>query len=470
MKKYSNTLIVILFCLLIINSRTLFGQTQVTRYTPVGSTVRAYNQIPEMTSGDKDDWSDYVNINYPQATELNPHSATRSYNCHAYAWHISLGGDDAWIGYYDGQQGDEDIYWTDGSYIRLNSEAGADKISYYQDNHSAIQTSTQGIYKSKWGEGPLMQHARDYGPVDYYMTYRYYYDPPTISGDDLLCYPGSKTFSTQDFYNVTYAWTTSSNLQINGSNTSRTVSVSPISSTNSAGTISLSITILAYNKTRVITKNVWVGVPWPATIQGPAELPNGCIVSYSIAAQGNPTTYLWSIPGKILCPPNLQWQILYGGNQSSATYFAGCQSGYMHVTVGNDCGTAPPVGKYVDINDSYDCNGMKMHSDTTLEEPNIDVKDYLVIYPNSASDFVQVSIAHNTTSTQDPLLSDANSNQDITASYSVRVYNIYGILVYSRNETSFSFTIPVSSFINGTYIINVSDNTNAYQKQFVVKH
>ena len=80
------------------NCKTLFGQTQVARYTPVGSSVRTYNQIPEMTSGDIVDWKSYVSIIYPQATELNSHSATRSYNCHAYAWHVTQGGDKVWIG------------------------------------------------------------------------------------------------------------------------------------------------------------------------------------------------------------------------------------------------------------------------------------------------------------------------------------------------------------------------------------
>ncbi len=153
MKKWNYYLITILFSIFALNTQLSFGQTQVTRYTPEGSSVTAYNQIPEMTSGDKNDWSDYVETNYPNATELNAPSATTSYNCHAYAWHVSEGGDKVWIGYYQNEQDHEDIYWTDGSYIRLNSESGADKISYYEDNHSAIQTSTQGTYKSKWGGG-----------------------------------------------------------------------------------------------------------------------------------------------------------------------------------------------------------------------------------------------------------------------------------------------------------------------------
>lgn len=289
----------------------------------------------------------------------------------------------------------------------------------------------------------------------------------SVSGSSLVCSTGA-TFTVNNVpAGCSVSWSQSSNLTyFSGQNTnSYTVKA------NSSGSGWVSATINSgCGQVALPQKTVWVGVPWPATIQGPAELPNGCIVSYSIAAQGNPTTYQWSIPSKILCPPNLQWQILYGGNQSSATYFAGCQSGYMHVTVGNICGTAPPVGKYIDIDNSYDCNGMKMLSDSTIKETDIDLKDYLVIYPNSASDFVKVSIVQNTNLTQDPLLSAASSSQDITASYSVRVYNIYGILVYSLNNTSCPFTIPVGDFLNGTYILNVSDIANAYRKQFVVKH
>lgn len=43
----------ILLYIFVFNTNILFGQSQVTRYTPVGSPVTAYNNIPEMTSGDK---------------------------------------------------------------------------------------------------------------------------------------------------------------------------------------------------------------------------------------------------------------------------------------------------------------------------------------------------------------------------------------------------------------------------------
>lgn len=167
------------------------------------------------------DWSAWLSANFPNTTELNPPSATTRYNCHAYAWYMTEGGSPCWINY-------EDEFWEGGIYIRLNSESDATKISYYQDDHSAIQMSTQGVYRSKWGVGPLVEHARDYGPAIYQMDYGYYYAAPVISGPSQI-YSSGGTFSVKDFYNVTYTGSTSSNLLINGSTSSRTVNVLPTS-------------------------------------------------------------------------------------------------------------------------------------------------------------------------------------------------------------------------------------------------
>ncbi|OJV80511.1 MAG: hypothetical protein BGO34_15530 [Bacteroidia bacterium 44-10] len=139
-----------------------------------------------MSAQEKRDYSTYVKAYYPNATELNPPSATTSYNCHGYAWHMAGGGDPVWIGYYSGQQGDEDIYWGDYSYVST-TETLAEKISYYEDNHSAIPTTITGTYISKWGEGPLMRHAKNYGPSIYKMDFRKYYARPQISGLPGIC-------------------------------------------------------------------------------------------------------------------------------------------------------------------------------------------------------------------------------------------------------------------------------------------
>lgn len=444
MKKYSNALIVIMFCLLFINSRTLLGQSQVTRYTPVGSSVRAYNQIPEMTSGDKADWSNYVSINYPQATELNPNSATRSYNCHAYAWHVTQGGDKVWIGYYQSQQGDEDIYWTDGSYIRLNSESGADKISYYQDNHSAIQTSTQGIYKSKWGEGPLMQHSRDYGPVDYYMAYRYYYDSPIVTGDDKVCYPGSKTFSIQDFYNVTYVWTTSSNLQINGPNTGRTISVSPTSSASGIGLVSLSITILDYNKTIIVTKSVWIGKPsFTSSVNGPSQLTPGLSAVYSITPAAGASSYSWQIPSG--CYYNYCWHITSGQGTTAISVQAGAiGSGAVQVTASNACPGNDSRYMYVNVQDPQaPCDPL-----TLSISPNPSVGGDVVI------DVIKPPC--------DPTLMSATEA-------TVSITDNMGNIVYSKKHTGNKVAISGLNLIQGVYHVVYIQNNKRFEKSMIVQ-
>lgn len=77
------------------------------------------------------------------------------YNCHAYAWHVSEGGDLVWMGRFTDSA--EDVYWNDGSYIEV-SEIEATKVSYHvSGNHSAIKEG--GIwYRSKWGKSFLVRH------------------------------------------------------------------------------------------------------------------------------------------------------------------------------------------------------------------------------------------------------------------------------------------------------------------------
>lgn len=96
-----------------------------------------------------------LTIQYPNAQKLE--EATSTYNCHAYAWHISEGGNRVWIGYYTATA--EDIYWQDGSYIEVTNPIKGDKVVYVNDNHSAVTTSENGIVISKWGQWPLLKHS-----------------------------------------------------------------------------------------------------------------------------------------------------------------------------------------------------------------------------------------------------------------------------------------------------------------------
>jgi len=136
--------IMVLFC----NVGTVYGSF-VYVYTPNGTAVLA-EIVDEFDSATIDALNAEATSDYPSALFLSDASST--YNCHAYAWHISGGGEIVWID-------DPSIYWEDGSYVSVYSEALASKVSYDATYHSAVTSTTPGYYISKWGSYPLMYHA-----------------------------------------------------------------------------------------------------------------------------------------------------------------------------------------------------------------------------------------------------------------------------------------------------------------------
>jgi len=148
-----------LLCVLIFStSNVLCSDTPTTIQTPKDSDVSAY-LLDEVLQSDIDNMNNYYTTTYPNATLVA--SATRTYNCHAYAWHVSEGGNRVWI-----NQPSQFTYWTDGSYGEVATEAEATKVSYASGDHSAITTTQAGWFVSKWGRAPLMEHAWNDCPYD----------------------------------------------------------------------------------------------------------------------------------------------------------------------------------------------------------------------------------------------------------------------------------------------------------------
>ena len=217
-------------------------------------------------------------------------------------------------------------------------------------------------------------------------------------------------------------------------------------------------------------KTVWVGVPITGNIQGPYGLPAGCIVNYSVNPQGYPTYYQWTMQGKILCPPNMQWQYLYGENTSTATVFAGCQSRYIGVTVGNICGLAPYEGRFVDIGNNYECTGgMKMITDTTIIKSDIYTIGELDISPNPASDNIKVTIKTESINSDNSVLSNVIESES-SKEYMVSITDLYGNRVYASKTAATVFTLPISGINNGTYIVTVTNTISIWQGTLIVYH
>ena len=152
-----------LVCLFIFSTNCLLiADTPTTIKTPKGSTVPDTYLTDEASQSEIDAWNDWATSTYPNAILIA--SATRTYNCHSYAWHVSEGGNRVWIG--SSTYTAEDIYWQDGSYGEIASEAAATKVSYVFGNHSAVTTPSSGWFISKWGATSLMKHAWNDCPYD----------------------------------------------------------------------------------------------------------------------------------------------------------------------------------------------------------------------------------------------------------------------------------------------------------------
>lgn len=164
-------------------------------------------QNPVYTSTQLATLANHLYNNYDGATIIG--EPDYRYNCHAYAWCISEGGDTVWIGAYTNTA--EDIYWLDGSYIEV-TEGDATKVSYHQSgNHSAIKEG-EGWYRSKWGGSFLVRHKLnevlrgDYVPVlesitNYHpeMPKKFYVRCPSIQGNSSPC--GTEIYSINNLPN-----------------------------------------------------------------------------------------------------------------------------------------------------------------------------------------------------------------------------------------------------------------------------
>ena len=164
--------------------------------TPNGTSVEAkIFTSSDMTNSQKEDaknfWLSCYNNRITYIAE-----ATYKYNCHAFAWHVSEGGNQVWI-----NTPNDDKYWEDYSYVEVSNTSEATKISFggpcyqvwttcngteYQNpcDHSATTTNVTDYFISKWGASPRFKHHKNDCP--YSTEDLHYYIRLTISGPSTL--------------------------------------------------------------------------------------------------------------------------------------------------------------------------------------------------------------------------------------------------------------------------------------------
>ncbi len=172
--------------------------------TPNGSEVLCTAEFEEASDEYLSHW--YSNcVSYIENLDAEIiDAASQRYNCHAYAWHMTEGGGEVWIGAHrtgtdcptpDEAQWVEDIYWTDGSYYEVTgltpsevTSNHASKVNWplpWDDdgNHSGITTDRAGYFISKWGVWPLVEHWWNDSPYnDSLLRFYQRYDPNLAVG------------------------------------------------------------------------------------------------------------------------------------------------------------------------------------------------------------------------------------------------------------------------------------------------
>jgi hypothetical protein len=167
-----------------------------TIYTYFGKVLYGDNRI-EFSENEIASLTDCFTNCFPYATLVSP--ASNVYNCHSYAWYNSTTSNTVWLEPIYNNVFQLGRYWTNDLYISC-SESLAEKIYYYNGDHSAIKLSS-GNYISKWGQGPLMEHAPDYGPIIYNMTYRDYFRERTDLPLDVITITGNSIIHTNELNN-----------------------------------------------------------------------------------------------------------------------------------------------------------------------------------------------------------------------------------------------------------------------------
>lgn len=142
------------------------------------NTVIYYTENIEASSAELNALTQMYTSNYPNAIVRGP--STMKYNSHSYAWYQSSTDNDKIIPSFYNENFQLDEFWQSGGLFSSCGDNTSAKIVYYSDgDHSAAKVS-DNTYVSKWGYGPLMEHAPSYCP--YIVTNMQYFLPRMNSG------------------------------------------------------------------------------------------------------------------------------------------------------------------------------------------------------------------------------------------------------------------------------------------------
>ncbi len=414
--------------------------------TPRGLSVDALRfigtdfTVPEITY-----WNYYWTNGYNCRILAN---STNYYNCHGYAWYDIEGhmaqSDLLWINDVD-QYGNPinnvtKYYSGDNrSYTQVTTVTDHLKVSYYPRDHSALTTQDQDSVISKWAYGPLVKHTLASCPFYPSSQIKYYKLNPGIDGSTTaLCLNQQAIFTSNTLISgSTYTWSKDNTLLdvVSGAGTTSYIVAAKAGSGNAW--LNLQITTPSGEVATTANKNVWIGTPILNYVTGPESGYMYNTYTFYADPRRDPLSqaeYTW-----ILNPLNGNSVRPYYDYADIAFYTYG--SYQVVARAENTCGMSDWAVTEISIRDNYGYS----------------------LSPNPASENLTIIVTKLATTEAE------ETNPELTT-YTVSIFNFYGILQSSVKKTGTNFTIPVGNLKDGNYFVQISNGKKTKSLPLIIKH
>jgi len=362
--------------------------------------------------------------------------ASRTYNCHNFAWHNSDGGNRVWVNQND-QYGNANLskYWSGTSPTYQLTTIGNAAKTFYSDGDHSAKVISPTLFESKWGEWPRYQHS----PTDCpYVSsnLQYYYVP--VNGDGLIC--TSKTYSTLNISGASYNWS-GSKVTISGSGSA--ISVTKLS--DGSGWLQTQISS-PYSGTAISSEKqtIWIGKPSILNIDKIGSCYEPTIIYGSPTIDG--VNYSWSVnnPSVNMYSSGRYCYVDADIPDGSSVFFT-----LTSTISGNDCVTSGTKSAIYYKPTVDDCNG------GPGPEPLFSVS------PNPANEFITIEV-------KDIEKGTVATSDIANKEFIVRLLNSYQTPVYQMNTISKKFTINVSNYPIGIYYLQIIKDNKMYSEKVII--
>ena len=294
--------------------------------------------------------------------------------------------------------------------------------------------------------------------------------PMTLTGPSplVVCSSGA-TFTVNNANGCTVNWTCSSNLSFDHLS-GNPKSFSAISS--GTGWVQATINLSNYTCGQVVLPQltVWVGTPaiYQSSIYNLQDM--GYSNYYKILSSSGNYPYAGSLTantegGSI----GDEWSFYANIPRKNIIYWNASSS---YVGVAAKTNNAGEILKYTSSNTCGSSQALFTFFTGDITPP----PPPLVLNPNPAGVQTEVSIpdentAANETATTDTF-SDVKTSSAVstTSTYTLTVLNSNGVIAYTTQSSDKKITVPTSSFINGLYVVVVTDGSMIYRGNLLVSH